>query len=60
MEIEKVIERANQLLKGARYSNTRIYTYNWLWKNGILSYMNARSLVDFDEKVGKECMLILT
>jgi integrase len=57
MEIEKVIERANQLLKGARYSNTRIYTYNWLWKNGILSYMNARSLVDFDEKVGKECML---
>lgn len=58
MEIKKVIERANQLLTEARYTNSRIYTYNWLWKKGILSYMNSRSLVDFDEKVGKECMLI--
>ena len=57
MEIQKVIERANQLLTAARYANSRIYTYNWLWKRGILSYMNAKSLVDFDEKVGKECML---
>src|SRR5690554_2298303 len=56
MEIKKVIERANQLLKDARYSNSRIYIYNWLWKNGILSYMNARSLVEFNEKVGKDCM----
>ena len=57
MEIQKVIERANQLLTEARYTNSRIYTYNWLWKKGILSCMNAKSLVDFDEKVGKECML---
>lgn len=58
MEIQKVIKRANQLLIEARYTNSRIYTYNWLWKKGILSYMNTKSLVDFDEKVGKECMLI--
>jgi len=58
MEIQKVIERANQLLTEARYTNSRLYTYNWLWKKGILSYMNAKSLVDFDEKVGNECMLI--
>lgn len=57
MEIKKVIERANQLLSEARYTNSRFYTYNWLWKKGILSYMNSKSLVDFDEKVGKECML---
>lgn len=57
MEIEKVIERANQLLTEARYTNSRIYSYNWLWKKGVISYMNAKSLVDFDEKVGEECML---
>jgi len=57
MEIQKVIERANQLLTEARYTNSRLYTYNWLWKKGILSYMNAKSLVDFNEKVGKECMI---
>ncbi len=57
MEIQKVIERANQLLTEARYTKSRIYTYNWLWKKGIFSYMNSKSLVDFDEKVGKECTL---
>ena len=57
MEIQKVIERANQLLTEALYTNSRIYTYNWLWNKGILSYMNAKSLIDFDEKVGKGCML---
>ena len=57
MEIQKVIEHANQLLTEARYTKSRIYAYNWLWKKGILSYMNSKSLVDFDEKVGKECTL---
>ena len=57
MEIQKLIERTNQLLTEARYTNSRIYTYNWLWKKGILSYMSARGLVDFDDKVGQECML---
>jgi integrase len=57
MEIQKVIERANQLLTEARYTKSRIYTYNWLWKKGIHSYMNSKRLVDFDEKVGKACTL---
>ena len=32
MEIQKLIKRANQLLAEARYTSSRIYTYNWLWK----------------------------
>ena len=57
MEIKKLIERANQLLIVARYTSARIYTYNWLWKKGVLQYMEQRSLVDFTEEVGEECML---
>lgn len=57
MEIKKLIKRANQLLTEARYSNSRIYTYNWLWKKGILAYMLSKSLVDYDENVGNEYML---
>ena len=57
MEIQKVIGRANQLLIEARYTQARIYTYNWLWKNGIIAYMEKHGLVDFDEEVGKACML---
>ena len=57
MEIQKLIERANQLLMVARYTSARIYTYNWLWKKGILQYMEQRGLVDFTEEVGEECML---
>lgn len=57
MEIQNLIERTNQLLKEARYSGSRIYTYNWLWKKGILVYMHSRGLVDYDENVGNEYML---
>lgn len=57
MEIQNLIERTNQLLKEARYSSSRIYTYNWLWKKGILVYMHSRGLVDYDENVGNEYML---
>lgn len=57
METQNVIERANRLLREALYTNTRINTYNWLWKKGILSYMNARGMVDFNEMVGNECLL---
>lgn len=57
MEIQKLIERANQLLKEARYSSSRIYTYNWLWKKGILAYMRSEDLVDYDDSVGNDYML---
>ena len=57
MEIKKLVKRTNQLLTEARYSNGRIYTYNWLWKKGLLAYMLSNDLVDYDENVGKEYML---
>lgn len=57
MEIQKLIERANQLLTEARYTSARIYTYNWLWKKGVLQYMEQRGLVEFNKEVGEECML---
>lgn len=57
MEIQKLIEQTNQLLTEARYSSSRIYTYNWLWKKGILAYMLSRDLVVYDEVVGKSFVL---
>ncbi|MFC3560242.1 winged helix-turn-helix transcriptional regulator [Pedobacter jamesrossensis] len=57
MKIQNLIERANHLLKEARYSSSRIYIYNWLWKKGILEFMNSKGLVDYDENVGNEYML---
>lgn len=57
MEIKELIKRTNQLLTEARYSNGRVYTYNWLWKKGLLAYMLSNDLVDFDENVGREYML---
>ena len=36
MDIKELIEKAVQLLKDARYSNSRIYTYRWLWSKGII------------------------
>ena len=57
MEIQKLIEHANLLLKETRYSSSRIDTYNWLWKKGILGYMFSRGLVEYDENVGNEFAL---
>lgn len=57
MNIKDLIEHAVQLLKDAGYSASRIYTYRWLWSKGILPYMEARGLVEYDENVGKDFML---
>lgn len=57
MEIQKLIEHANQLLKETRYSSSRVDTYNWLWKKGILAYMFSRGLVDYDENVANDFAL---
>lgn len=57
MEIQKLIEHANQLLKESRYSSSRVDTYNWLWKKGILAYMFSRGLVDYDENVANDFAL---
>ncbi|MFA6830618.1 MAG: glycosyltransferase [Bacilli bacterium] len=57
MKIQKVIEKTNQLLKDSRYSESRIHMYNWLWKKGILKYMETRGLIEFDDQTGRDCML---
>lgn len=57
MDIKELIEKAVQLLKDARYSNSRIYTYRWLWSKGIIPFMKSRGLNDYNENVGKEFML---
>ncbi|ATP57161.1 hypothetical protein CPT03_12110 [Pedobacter ginsengisoli] len=57
MEIQKLIEQANRLLIEARYSSSRIYTYNWLWKKGILAYMLSRGLLDYEESIGNDFVL---
>jgi len=57
MDINKLIERAVQLLKDAKYTSSRIYTYRWLWSKGILPFMQAKGLDDYTEEVGKEFML---
>lgn len=58
MEIQELIEQANQLLTEVRYSSSRIYTYNWLWKKGVLGYMLSRGLVEYDERVGNDFVLL--
>jgi len=40
MEISKMIDRGTRLLTEAGYTSSRIYTYKWLWKKGILVYMS--------------------
>jgi len=57
MDIKKLIEKAVQLLQAARYTSSRIYTYRWLWSKGIIPYMEARGLSDYDENIGKSFML---
>lgn len=57
MDIQQLIEKAVQLLQAARYTSSRIYTYRWLWSKGIIPYMKARGLSDYDEDIGKSFML---
>lgn len=57
MEIDKLIELSTKLLKEASYSSGRIYTYNWLWKGGILPYMQFHKIQDYTVEVGNDFML---
>lgn len=57
MEISKLIDRGTQLLTEAGYTSSRIYTYKWLWKKGILVYMSEKDQVDYDEKLGNDFIL---
>lgn len=57
MDIQKLMEHAVQLLQSARYTSSRIYTYRWLWTKGIIPFMKAKGLSDYNEDVGNAFML---
>lgn len=52
-----MIDRGTRLLTEAGYTSSRIYTYKWLWKKGILVYMSKIGKADYDEKLGQEFIL---
>lgn len=58
MEINKLIEISTEYLKRAQYTTSRIYTYNWLWKYGILAYMQSLDKTEYSIEIGDDFMLI--
>ena len=57
MEINKLIKSSDAYLKSASYSTNRIYTYNWLWKYGILVYMQSFGETEYTIEIGNDFML---
>ena len=57
MEIIKLIEISTAHLKSSSYSTNRIYTYNWLWKNGILAYMQSLGKTGYTMEIGNDFIL---
>ncbi|MDO9634402.1 MAG: site-specific integrase [Paludibacter sp.] len=57
MEINKLIEISTAYLKSTSYSTNRIYTYNWLWKYGILAYMQSLDESEYSIEIGNDFIL---
>ena len=57
MEINKLIEISTAYLKSTLYSTRRIYTYNWLWKYGILAYMQSLGKTEYSIEIGNDFIL---
>jgi integrase len=57
MEINKLIEISTAYLKSTLYSTRRIYTYNWLWKYGILAYMQSLGKTEYNIEIGNDFIL---
>lgn len=57
MEINQLITKSNALLKEDAFSTNRIYTYNWLWKRGILAYMLSQGITEYTVDVGNEFII---
>jgi hypothetical protein len=57
MEINKLIEISTAYLKNSSYSTNRIYTYNWLWKYGILAYMQSLGETEYTLAIGNDYIL---
>jgi integrase len=57
MEINNLIEISTAYLKSMLYSTDRIYTYNWLWKYGILAYMQSLGETEYSIEIGNDFIL---
>ena len=57
MEINKLIETGTEYLKSSSYSTNRIYSYNWLWKKGILAYMQSLGETEYTLEIGNDFIL---
>lgn len=57
MEINKLIEISTAYLKSTSYSTSRIYIYNWLWKYGILAYMQSLGETEYSIEIGNDFIL---
>ncbi len=57
MEINKLIEISTAYLKSSLYSTRRIYTYNWLWKYGILAHMQSLGKTEYSIEIGNDFIL---
>lgn len=57
MEINKLIEISTACLKSMLYSTGRIYAYNWLWKYGILAYMQSLGGTEYSIEIGNDFIL---
>jgi len=57
MEINKLIEISMAYLKSSSYSTNRIYSYNWLWKHGILVYMQSLGKTEYTIEIGNDFIL---
>jgi len=57
MEINNLIEISTAYLKSMLYSTSQIYTYNWLWKYGILAYMQSLGETEYSIEIGNDFIL---
>jgi integrase len=57
MEINKLIRISTEYLKSNLYSTNRIYSYNWLWKYGILAYMQSLGKTEYSIEIGNDYIL---
>ena len=52
-----MIEMSTESLKSSSYTTRRIYTYKWLWKRGILAYMQTLGETEYTLEIGNDFML---
>lgn len=53
-EIKSLIGECVAYLREEGYSESRITDYQWLWRDGIVGYMNKNSLVNYNAVIGED------